>query len=338
MTRRSVERAGKRYLRAALSSTRSRRIGFVYLSPGRLYTNLIRPISRINLVGESDSSIFRLARSKTNPIRPIPRIGANHELSASAQPSAQRPGLPIPQLRHNRSLRRIAGMPAAVHMYYWQSQLPRSTCPMDQPQPKLLDQVRARLRSKHYARRTEQSYIDWITRYVRFHQMRHPRELGPADISAFLTHLAVDLKVAACTQNQARSALLFLYREVLGIALDAAHDVVAAKTPQRLPTVLTKDEVRALLAELSGDYRLMAQLLYGSGLRLMECLRLRVKDLDFTQRQLIVRDGKGMNDRLTMLPDGLVAAQCPWLPPRTEHHHRPARRLNYLPGRSHLDH
>src|SRR6266540_2179209 len=243
-----------------------------------------------------------VARSKANPIRPIPRIGANHESSASARPSAQRPGLPIPQMRHNRSLRRIAGMPAAVHMYYWQSQLPRSTCPMDQPQPKLLDQVRARLRSKHYARRTEQSYIDWITRYVRFHQMRHPRELGPADISAFLTHLAVDLKVAACTQNQARSALLFLYREVLGIALDAAHDVVAVKTPQRLPTVLTKDEVRALLAELSGDYRLMAQLLYGS------CLRLRVKDLDFTQRQLIVRDGTGMNDRLTMLPEGLVAA------------------------------
>jgi len=179
---------------------------------------------------------------------------------------------------------------------------------MGQPQPKLLDQVRARLRSRHYARRTEQSHIDWITRYVRFHQMHHPRELGPADISAFLTHLAVELKVSASTQNQARSALLFLYREVLGIAIDAPHDVVAAKTPQRLPTVLTKHEVRAVLAALSGEYRLMAQLLYGSGLRLMECLRLRVKDLDFAQHQLIVRDGKGMHDRLTMLPDGLVAA------------------------------
>ncbi len=178
---------------------------------------------------------------------------------------------------------------------------------MGQPQPRLLDQVRARLRSKHYARRTEESYIDWITRYVRFHQMRHPRELGPTDISAFLTYLAVELKVAASTQNQARSALLFLYREVLGIAIDDVQDVVAAKTPQRLPTVLTKDEVRAVLAALSGEYRLMAQLLYGSGLRLMECVRLRVKDLGFAQRQLTVRDGKGMHDRITMLPQGLIA-------------------------------
>jgi integron integrase len=178
---------------------------------------------------------------------------------------------------------------------------------MGQPQPKLLDQVRARLRSKHYARRTEQSYIDWITRYVRFHQMRHPRELGVADVSAFLTYLAVDLKVAASTQNQARSAVLFLYREVLGIAIDEVQDVVAAKTPQRLPTVLTKDEVSTVLAALSGEYRLMAQLLYGSGLRLMECLRLRVKDLDFAQRQLTVREGKGEKDRLTMLPQSLLA-------------------------------
>ena len=178
---------------------------------------------------------------------------------------------------------------------------------MGQPQPRLLDQVRARLLSKHYARRTEESYIDWITRYVRFHQMRHPRELGPTDISAFLTYLAVELKVAASTQNQARSALLFLYREVLGIAIDDVQDVVAAKTPQRLPTVLTKDEVRAVLAALSGEYRLMAQLLYGSGLRLMECVRLRVKDLGFAQRQLTVRDGKGMHDRITMLPQGLIA-------------------------------
>ena len=151
-----------------------------------------------------------------------------------------------------------------------------------------------------YARRTEQSYIDWVTRYIRFHQTRHPRELGPADISAFLTHLAVDLQVAAATQNQARSALLLLYREVLSMPIDAPGDVVAARTPHRLPTVLTKDEVRQVLAMLSGDYRLMAQLLYGSGLRLMECLRLRVKDLNFVQCQLIVRDGKGMHDRITI--------------------------------------
>jgi integron integrase len=178
---------------------------------------------------------------------------------------------------------------------------------MASSQPKLLDQVRAMLRGKHYSRRTEESYVHWITRYVRFHQTRHPRELGSAEISAFLTHLAVDLQVAAATQNQARSALLFLYRDVLGRPIDEVRDVVAARTPRRLPTVLTKDEVRRVLTHLSGEYRLMAQLLYGSGLRLLECLRLRIKDLDFGQRQLIVRDGKGMHDRVTMLPDSLVA-------------------------------
>ncbi len=176
-----------------------------------------------------------------------------------------------------------------------------------QPQPKLLDQVRAVLRSKHYSCRTEATYIDWITRYIRFHKPRHPRELGSIDITAFLTHLAVDRDVAAATQNQARSALLFLYREVLGIAIDAPQNVVAAKMPRRLPTVLTREEVRAVLGRMSGDYRLMAQLLYGSGLRLMECLRLRVKDLDFAQHQLTIRDGKGMHDRVSMLPDVLIA-------------------------------
>ncbi|MEO7909602.1 MAG: integron integrase [Roseiflexaceae bacterium] len=178
---------------------------------------------------------------------------------------------------------------------------------MASSQPKLLDQVRAVIRSKHYSRRTEETYIDWITRYIRFHRTRHPRELGSADITAFLTDLAVEREVAASTQNQARSALLFLYREVLGIAIDAPQDVVAAKMPRRLPTVLTRDEVRAVLLHMSGDHRLMAQLLYGSGLRLMECLRLRVKDLDFAQHQLTIRDGKGMHDRVTMLPDALTA-------------------------------
>ena len=174
-------------------------------------------------------------------------------------------------------------------------------------QPKLLDLVRAVIRSKHYSRRTEETYVDWITRYVRFHKTQHPRELGSADITAFLSHLAVDLDVAAATQNQARSALLFLYRDVLGLTIDAPRNVVAAKMPRRLPTVLTRDEVRAVLGLMSGDSRLMAQLLYGSGLRLMECLRLRVKDLDFAQHQLTIRDGKGMHDRVTMLPDALTA-------------------------------
>jgi integron integrase len=174
------------------------------------------------------------------------------------------------------------------------------------PQKKLLDQVREVLRKKHYSLRTEESYIDWTTRYIRFHHLRHPRELGVSDIEAFLSHLAVEDRVAASTQNQARSALLFLYREVLAIPIDGPRDVVQAKAPRRLPTVLTRDEVRAVIRELSGTYRLMAQLLYGSGLRLMECVRLRVKDLDFDQRQITVRDGKGMQDRVTMLPDRLV--------------------------------
>jgi integron integrase len=178
---------------------------------------------------------------------------------------------------------------------------------MDTPQPKLLDLVRQVIRSKHYSRRTEEAYVDWITRYVRFHNTRHPRELGPAEVTAFLTYLAVDLDVAASTQNQARSALLFLYREVLSITIDAPQNVIAAKMPRRLPTVLTTEEVRAVLRLMSGEHRLMAQLLYGSGLRLMECLRLRVKDLDFAQHQLTVRDGKGMHDRVTMLPDVLRA-------------------------------
>jgi integron integrase len=168
--------------------------------------------------------------------------------------------------------------------------------------PKLLDQVRAVLRSKHYSRRTEQSYVDWIIRYVRFHQLRHPRELGADAIAAFLTHLAVDQHVAAATQNQARSALLFLYREVLGIALEAPQGIVVAKGPKRLPTVLTRAEVQSVLLHLSGTELLIGQLLYGSGLRLLECLRLRVKDLDFAQHQINVRDGKGQKDRVTMLP------------------------------------
>jgi integron integrase len=173
---------------------------------------------------------------------------------------------------------------------------------------KLLDLVRETLRSRHYALRTEETYIDWIVRYVRFHQLRHPRDLDASAVGAFLTHLAVEGQVAAATQNQARSALLFLYRDVLGIDLDIPNTVVAAKTPQRLPTVLTREEVHAVIRELEGTHRLMAQLLYGSGLRLMECVRLRVKDLDFAQRQLIVRAGKGDKDRITMLPDRLAPA------------------------------
>jgi integron integrase len=172
--------------------------------------------------------------------------------------------------------------------------------------PKLLDQVRATLRAKHYSIRTEKSYVDWIKRYVNFYQRRHPRELGAGEVAAFLTSLAVDEHVAASTQNQARAALLFLYEEVLGIALEGAADVVVARKPRRLPVILTRAEVQSVLVQLSGTYRLLAQLLYGSGLRLMEAIRLRVKDVDLVQCQITVRDGKGAEDRITMLPQLLV--------------------------------
>jgi integrase len=161
---------------------------------------------------------------------------------------------------------------------------------------KLLEQVRDTIRLKHYSIRTEESYITWIKRYIFFHNKRHPNQLGRADIEAFLTHLAVDQKVAASTQNQALSALLFLYRNVLNTPLDLRIDAIRAKKPKRLPTVSTKDETLEVIELLSGSQRLMAKLLYGTGLRLMECLRLRVKDLDFAQRQITVRDGKGMED------------------------------------------
>ncbi|MBN1876666.1 MAG: integron integrase, partial [Anaerolineae bacterium] len=179
---------------------------------------------------------------------------------------------------------------------------------MAQP-PKLLDQVRELLRIKHYALRTEEAYVDWIRRFILFHNKRHPRDMGTPEIRAFLAHLATADNVAASTQNQALAALLFLYREVLHQDLDLLDlDAIRARKPQRLPTVLTKSEVQQILAHLTGAYLLMARLLYGSGLRLMECLHLRVKDVDFEMLQLTVRDGKGGQDRVTMLPEIVIPA------------------------------
>ncbi len=174
---------------------------------------------------------------------------------------------------------------------------------------KLLQIVREALRTKHYSYRTEQSYVRWIRRYILFHGKRHPREMGAPEITAFLTHLAVQKKVAASTQNQALSALLFLYRDVLHIELpeETIHPV-RARRPERLPTVLSREEAQHLIACMDGTPKLMAQLLYGAGLRLMECLRLRVKDLDFHYRAITVRDGKGEKDRLTILPQRLIPA------------------------------
>jgi integron integrase len=171
---------------------------------------------------------------------------------------------------------------------------------------KLLDQVRDAIRVKHYAYSTEKTYVYWAKRFVLYHNKRHPLEMGEKEISEFLTCLAAEEDVAASTQNQALSALLFLYREVLRKDLDLPLELVWAKRPKRLPTVLTREEVQQVIAQLTGVHRLIVQLLYGSGLRLMECMRLRVKDLDFGQRQILVRDAKGGKDRVTILPNSLI--------------------------------
>ena len=173
------------------------------------------------------------------------------------------------------------------------------------PRSPLLAAVRAKLRALHYARRTEGVYLSWIKRYVRHHGMVHPSTLGGREVGAFLTWLALERKVAASTQNQACAALLFLYRDVLGIAIDGMGVVPRAREPHRIPVVMTPEEVRRVLAELEGEPRLVALLLYGSGLRLSEALALRVKDLDFARGEISVRRGKGGKDRVTMLPEGV---------------------------------
>src|SRR5215510_4759674 len=167
--------------------------------------------------------------------------------------------------------------------------------------PRLLDEVRDVARMRHFSLRTEHAYVTWIKRYILFHQKRHPREMGEAEIRSFISHLAVEGGVSASTQTVALSALLFLYRDVLKQDLPYVNKIERAQKPRRLPLVFTRDETKRILASLEGTHWLIAGLLYGSGLRLMECLRLRVKDIDFTYGQLIVRDGKGEKDRVTML-------------------------------------
>ena len=172
--------------------------------------------------------------------------------------------------------------------------------------PKLLDQVRDVIRRKHYSLRTEHTYCDWIRRFILFHGKRHPSEMAETEVTQFLTSLARDGNVAASTQNQALSALLFLYKEVLKLEIGWLDNVERAKKPARIPVVLTRDEVHKIFTHLDGTPRLMAGLLYGSGLRLMECVRLRVKDVDFGYLRITVRDGKGGRDRLTMLPTNIA--------------------------------
>jgi integron integrase len=174
------------------------------------------------------------------------------------------------------------------------------------PAPRLLDQLRGRLQTLHYSIRTEQAYVDWVKRFILFHNKRHPKEMGAAEVTRFLTHLAVQRHVAASTQNQAKAAVLFLYREVLGVELPWLNDVIAAKVPRRLPVVLTEREVKSLLMGLNGTNWLVASMLYGTGMRLLEGLRLRVKDIDFERRELLIREGKGNKDRVTVLPENLL--------------------------------
>lgn len=182
------------------------------------------------------------------------------------------------------------------------------TPPTSEPpaEPRLLDRIRAAIRSRGYSRRTEQAYVHWALRLIRFHGMRHPSELGPHDVERFLSDLVLRLDVAASTQNQALAAILFLYRDVLGLDLPWLHTLVRAKRPRRLPIVLTRVEVAAVLAHMHGTPALMARLLYGSGLRLLECCHLRIKDLDLDTERLTVRSGKGNRDRTTLLPTTVI--------------------------------
>ena len=189
-------------------------------------------------------------------------------------------------------------------MGYTDHSQPRRAAPAAKP-PRLLDQVRDTVRRKHFSLRTEQTYVHWIKRFILYHGKRHPREMGATEVTAFLNHLARERRVASATQNQGLNAILFLYREVLASPLGWLDGIDRAKRPVRVPTVLTQDEAAKLISQIEGTIWLMASLLYGAGLRLMECLRLRVKDVDFGYGQVLVRDGKGGNDRLLVRRDKL---------------------------------
>jgi integron integrase len=191
--------------------------------------------------------------------------------------------------------------------------------------PRLLDQVRERLRSRHYSPRTEETYIGWIRRFILFSDKKHPSLMGAEEVNRFLSSLAVDGDVSSATQNQALSAILFLYREVLEDPLPWLNDVVRARRSQHLPVVLTPAEVRAVLDAMGGPARLVVQLLYGGGLRLLECLALRVKDVNFGRHELFIRDPKGGHDRLTTLPRSLVPALHEHLGKVQERHERDLR-------------
>jgi integron integrase len=196
---------------------------------------------------------------------------------------------------------------------------PSAVPPAPKP-PRLLERVRLAIRARHYSRRTERAYVGWIRRYVVFHGKRHPDQMGAAEVTGYLSHLATAGRVSASTQNQAFAALLFLYRDVLGRELAGLAETPRAKRPQRLPLVLSREEVQRVLRGMKGVPWLMCALMYGAGLRLLECCRLRVKDVDFARHELTVHDGKGRKDRVSVLPDRLV-------PPLREHLERVERRF-----------
>ena len=203
----------------------------------------------------------------------------------------------------------------------WSGRCHRRRRGMAKESPKLLDQVRGAIRARHYSRRTEEAYVDWIRRYIVFHGKRHPRELGAEQVTAFLTALATRWRVSASTQNQALSAILFLYRAVLQIEVGAIAKAPRAREPHHVPVVLGVGDVRRVLQELTGAQRLVASLLYGAGLRLLECLELRVKDIDFERREITVRRGKGGKDRRVMLPESIRAALLEHLEIVKQQHH-----------------
>ena len=176
---------------------------------------------------------------------------------------------------------------------------------MSNPPIKLLDQVRSKIRLKGYSIRTEKSYVEWIRRFILFHHKRHPKEMGKAEIESFLSHLVIQRNVASSTQNQAFNAILFLYDHVLETKMPEEIQSIRSKNPVRVPTVMTREETHKMIAVMSGVHQLMAKMMYGCGLRVLECLRLRVKDIDFCLNQIVVRDGKGKKDRITVLPEGI---------------------------------
>lgn len=231
-----------------------------------------------------------------------------------AQPTMA--GAPVTQRVHARFIPTHSSLPDAASRFH------RSSIPVEARKPKLLDQVRAAIRTRHYSWRTEQTYVQWIKRFIFFHNKKHPLQMGQQEVTQFLSALAVEKHVSASTQSQALSALLFLYRDVLGQDLPWLQNVVRAKRPQRLPVVLSRTEVRDLLNHLQDEKWLMATLLYGTGLRLMECLRLRIKDVDFERNQITVREGKGNKDCLTMLPSAVKEALARHLERVREQHER----------------